>query len=102
MSEEEIMTPTHLRCHGSHAACGGRPRAAPAVLHGSPASECVRLVAPEPGPVQNQPHFTAAAPAAATSWSCSTVEPETPMAPMIVPSADLSGTPPGKVIRPSL
>lgn len=43
-----------------------------------------------------------AIPASATAWSSSTVEPETPIAPIIVPSAVTSGIPPGNVISPSL
>ena len=43
----------------------------------------------------------ALAPASATAWSFSTVEPLTPMAPDITPSASTIGIPPGKVIRPS-
>jgi hypothetical protein len=44
----------------------------------------------------------AAAPALATVWSFSTVLPETPMAPMMVPSGALRGMPPGKEMRPRL
>jgi hypothetical protein len=44
----------------------------------------------------------AAAPASATTWSSSTVLPETPIAPTILPSAFFSGTPPGKEIKPPL
>lgn len=44
----------------------------------------------------------ALAPASATVWSFSTVEPLTPMAPDITPSASTIGIPPGKVISPSL
>ena len=44
----------------------------------------------------------AAAPALATAWSSSTVEPETPMPPMMVPSLASNGTPPGKVMSPPL
>jgi hypothetical protein len=43
----------------------------------------------------------ALAPASATVWSFSTVEPLTPMAPDITPSASTIGIPPGKVISPS-
>lgn len=41
-------------------------------------------------------------PAAATSWSCSTEPPDTPIAPTILPSLFRSTTPPGKVINPPL
>ena len=45
---------------------------------------------------------SAATPASATARSFSTVEPETPIAPITVPSAAVRGRPPGKVIRPPL
>ena len=42
------------------------------------------------------------APAVAISWSCSIVPPLTPIAPIIFPPSFFKGTPPGKVMSPSL
>ena len=45
---------------------------------------------------------SASAPASATRRSFSTVSPDTPIAPKILPRLSLSGNPPGKVISPPL
>ena len=48
-----------------------------------------------------QCYFTIA-PAVATAWSFSTLLPDTPIAPITSPSAFLTTTPPGNVIKPPL